>query len=145
MLLGVAGKNSILLVDFANQRMAAGQSRSEAILAAGTARLRQILMTSFALIAGTMPVAIGLSEASKTRTSMGWTIIGGVVSSTFLTLIVVPANFSYLDRFRVWSKGFLAAFFLPTSSLRTLSTDVDGGTNPFGNNANKQEQVGNRI
>jgi len=113
LLLGVAGKNSILLVDFANQMMAEGLSRNEAILRAGKTRLRPILMTSFALIAGTIPVAIGLNEISKMRTAMGWGIIGGVISSTLLTLIVVPALFSYVDRYRVWSKKFFGEMFLP--------------------------------
>jgi HAE1 family hydrophobic/amphiphilic exporter-1 len=113
LLISVAGKNSILLVDFANQIIREGKSRNEAILAAGKSRLRPILMTSFALIAGTLPVAIGLNEASKMRTAMGWAIIGGVVSSTLLTLIVVPAIFAYVDRFRVRSKSFMASTFLP--------------------------------
>ena len=114
LLLGVAGKNSILLVDFANQMMRdEGLSRNDAILKAGLTRLRPILMTSFSLIAGTLPVAIGISEASKTRTAMGWTIVGGMISSTLLTLVVVPAIFSYIDRYRVWSKNKAAKIFLP--------------------------------
>jgi HAE1 family hydrophobic/amphiphilic exporter-1 len=113
LLLGVSGKNSILLVDFANQMMAEGKNRTEAIILAGKARLRPILMTSFALIAGTMPIAIGLNEASKMRTGMGWAIVGGLISSTLLTLVVVPAIFSYVDRYRVWSKGWMARIFLP--------------------------------
>ncbi len=114
LLLGVAGKNSILLVDFANQMMRdEGMSRNDAILKAGLTRLRPILMTSFSLIAGTLPVAIGISEASKTRTAMGWTIVGGMISSTLLTLVVVPAIFSYIDRYRVWSKKRAAQIFLP--------------------------------
>jgi HAE1 family hydrophobic/amphiphilic exporter-1 len=113
LLLGVSGKNSILLVDFANQMMAEGKNRTEAIILAGKARLRPILMTSFALIAGTMPIAIGLNEASKMRTGMGWAIVGGLISSTLLTLVVVPAIFSYVDRYRVWSKGLMAKIFLP--------------------------------
>ncbi len=112
LLLGVSGKNSILLVDFARQLIAEGKSRSDALVEAGRVRLRPILMTSFALIAGTIPVAIGMSEASKTRTSMGIAIIGGLISSTILTLVVVPAAFSYIDRFRLWSKVKLAAIFL---------------------------------
>jgi HAE1 family hydrophobic/amphiphilic exporter-1 len=108
LLIGVAGKNSILLVDFARQEIARGKSRSEAIIAAGVTRLRPILMTSFALIAGTLPVAIGLTQASKQKTGMGIAIIGGLVSATVLTLLVVPAVFSYLDRFRIWSKGKMA-------------------------------------
>ncbi len=110
LLLGVSGKNSILLVDFANQMIASGKSRKEALIAAGVVRLRPILMTSFALIAGTIPVAIGISEAAKPRVSMGIAIIGGLISSTILTLIVVPAVFSYIDRFRVWTKEKLAPF-----------------------------------
>lgn len=108
LLIGVAGKNSILLIDYARQQMAIGKTRAEAIVQAGVTRLRPILMTSFALIAGTIPVAIGLNEASKQRTGMGIAIVGGLITSTLLTLIVVPAIFSYIDRFRVWSKTKLA-------------------------------------
>jgi HAE1 family hydrophobic/amphiphilic exporter-1 len=107
MLLGVASKNSILLVDYANQLINKGTDRSTALLMAGKARLRPILMTTMALIAGTAPVALGLNEASRQRTSMGIAIIGGLISSTLLTLIVVPAAFSYIDRFRHWSKATL--------------------------------------
>ncbi len=107
MLLGVATKNSILLVDYANQLIEQGKTRAEALIIAGRTRLRPILMTTMALIAGTLPVAMGLNEASRQRTSMGVAIIGGLISSTLLTLIVVPAAFSYIDRFRVWSKKFL--------------------------------------
>lgn len=110
MLIGVAGKNGILLVDYANQRMAEGVDRKTAIIAAGKTRLRPILMTSFALIAGTLPLAIGLSEASATRTEMGTGIIGGMIFSTILTLIVVPAIFVYVDRFRVWANGIGSKF-----------------------------------
>ena len=108
MLLGIACKNSILLVDYAVRLMRDGKSRSEALITAGKIRLRPILMTSIALIAGMIPVAIGLNEASKQRTSMGVAIIGGLISSTLLTLIVVPAVFSYVDRFRIWSGQLLA-------------------------------------
>lgn len=91
MLLGVATKNSILLIDYTDQLVAKGMKLAEALVAAGRRRLRPILMTSMTLVAGTLPVAIGLNEASKQRTSMGWVIIGGVISSTLLTLVVVPA------------------------------------------------------
>lgn len=110
MLLGVSGKNSILLVDFANHLIEQGKSRKEALIMAGRTRLRPILMTSFALIAGTVPIAIGLSESSKPRIAMGIAIIGGLISSTILTLVVVPAIFSYIDRFRVWIKSKAANF-----------------------------------
>lgn len=113
MLLGIASKNSILLVDYANQLIREGMDRSEAMIKAGRTRLRPILMTTMALIAGTVPIAIGLNEASKQRTSMGWAIIGGLVSSTLLTLIVVPAAYAYIDRFRVWSSDKLKHIFMP--------------------------------
>ena len=111
MLLGVAVKNSILLVDYASQLIQGGMSRTDAMLKAGKTRLRPILMTSLALIAGTIPIAIGLDEASRQRTSMGIAIVGGLVSSTLLTLIVVPASFSFIDEFRVRSKAFLSRIF----------------------------------
>lgn len=104
MLLGIASKNSILLVDYTHQLMEQGMERSEALIRAGKTRLRPILMTTMALIAGTIPVALGLNEASRQRTSMGVSIIGGLISSTLLTLVVVPAAFSYIDRFRHWTQ-----------------------------------------
>ncbi|MEK7692188.1 MAG: efflux RND transporter permease subunit [Bdellovibrionota bacterium] len=103
LLLGIATKNSILLVDAANQALAEGLSRTDAILRAGRLRLRPILMTTIALIAGMLPIAMGLNEASKQRTSMGVAVIGGLISSTLLSLLVVPAAFSYFDRLRVWT------------------------------------------
>jgi hydrophobe/amphiphile efflux-1 (HAE1) family protein len=104
MLMGVAAKNSILLVDYTLQlEREQGMSRREALLKACRTRLRPILMTSLALVAGTVPLAVGLNEASAQRTSMGVAIIGGVVSSTLLTLLVVPAAYGFIDDFRRWS------------------------------------------
>jgi hydrophobic/amphiphilic exporter-1 (mainly G- bacteria), HAE1 family len=103
MLLGVATKNSILLVDYSNQLIGDGMSMRDAVIRAGKVRLRPILMTTFALIAGMLPLAIGLNEASKQRTAMGVAVVGGLISSTALTLMVVPAAFSYFERFRRWS------------------------------------------
>ena len=108
MLLGVATKNSILLVDYTNQMVAAGMDRASAILKAGRTRLRPILMTTGALVAGMLPVAVGLNEASSMRSSMGIAVIGGLLSSTLLSLIVVPAAYSYVDRFRLWSGKLVA-------------------------------------
>jgi predicted RND superfamily exporter protein len=102
MLLGLATKNSILLVDRTNQLLIEGWEMYDAIIEAGRNRLRPILMTSFALIAGMLPVAIGLNEASKQRTSMGVGIIGGLITSTLLTLVVIPAAFTYIERTRRW-------------------------------------------
>ncbi len=104
LLMGVAAKNSILLVDYTLQlEREQGMKRYDALMHACKTRLRPILMTSLALIAGMVPLAIGLNEASAQRTSMGIAIIGGVVSSTLLTLLVVPAAYGFIDSFRVWS------------------------------------------
>lgn len=101
LLMGVVAKNSILLVDYTLHLMREeGVGENEALIRAGRTRLRPILMTSFALIAGTLPIAIGLTELGSQRQSMGVAIISGVFVSTFLTLLVVPAAFGYIERFR---------------------------------------------
>lgn len=102
LLLGVVAKNSILLVDYTHKLMEEGVDRTEALIEAGRVRLRPIIMTSLALIAGMIPIAYGLNEASAQRTSMGVAIIGGLISSTVLTLVVVPAAFGYIDDFRLF-------------------------------------------
>jgi HAE1 family hydrophobic/amphiphilic exporter-1 len=117
MLLGVASKNSILLVDYTKQLVDGGMDRTQALLKAGKTRLRPILMTTMALIAGTAPIAMGLNEASRQRVGMGISIIGGLVSSTLLTLIVVPAAYSFIDRFRLWSAGWMKWIFAPRDEV----------------------------
>jgi HAE1 family hydrophobic/amphiphilic exporter-1 len=99
-LLGLVTKNSILLVDFALEGMRAGLTQKEAIRRAGMTRLRPILMTSVAIITGTLPLAMGVGEAAAYRKSMGVAIIAGVLLSTIVTLVVVPAIFEYVDRLR---------------------------------------------
>lgn len=103
LLLGVVAKNSILLVDYTNQLILEGVEMNEALIKACRTRLRPILMTSLALVAGILPIAIGMTALGSQRQSMGVAIIGGVVSSTLLTLIVVPAAFGYIEKFREWS------------------------------------------
>jgi hydrophobic/amphiphilic exporter-1 (mainly G- bacteria), HAE1 family len=98
MLMGLVTKNAILLVDFTNQGQREGQSQYEAIMAAGQVRLRPIMMTTMAMIFGMLPMAIGLSEGAELQTSMGRAVIGGVITSTLLTLVVVPVAYSYLDK-----------------------------------------------
>jgi HAE1 family hydrophobic/amphiphilic exporter-1 len=125
MLLGVATKNSILLVDYTKQMVAQGMNEADAIIKAGRTRLRPILMTTGALIAGMLPIAIGLNEASRQRTSMGVGVIGGLVSSTLLTLVVVPAAYSYIERFRVWSSNLAKAVFAPKVRGKTVVVDAE--------------------
>ena len=105
LLMGVVAKNSILLVDYTTQLIKEGLDMNAALIKAGRTRLRPILMTSLALIAGTLPIAIGMTALGSQRQSMGVAIIGGVLSSTLLTLIVVPAAFGYIERFRIWSQS----------------------------------------
>jgi hydrophobic/amphiphilic exporter-1 (mainly G- bacteria), HAE1 family len=97
MLMGLVTKNAILLVDFTNQAQREGKSQYEAILSAGQVRLRPIMMTTLAMVFGMLPMAIGLSEGAELQTSMGRAVIGGVITSTLLTLVVVPVAYSYLD------------------------------------------------
>jgi multidrug efflux pump subunit AcrB len=104
LLMGVVAKNSILLVDYANHLVQEGMGVPEALIKAGRTRLRPILMTSLALIAGTLPIAIGVTALGTQRQSMGVAIIGGVLSSTLLSLVVVPAAYGYIENLRVWSK-----------------------------------------
>ncbi len=105
MLIGIVTKNSILLVDNAVHGVNSGLDRKEAILQAGKRRLRPILMTTFAMVAGTIPLAMGIGEAAKLRQSMGISIIGGLIVSTLVTLIMVPAVYEYIDRFREATEG----------------------------------------
>lgn len=103
LLMGVVAKNSILLVDYTQHLLKEGFDLNTAIVKACRTRLRPILMTSLSLIASTLPIAIGVTALGTQRQSMGVAIIGGVISSTVLTLIVVPAAFGYIDSFRTWS------------------------------------------
>jgi HAE1 family hydrophobic/amphiphilic exporter-1 len=97
LLMGLVKKNAILLVDYTNVLRARGVPRREAILQAGPVRLRPILMTTFAMVFGMMPVALGLGEGSETRSPMGIAVIGGLLTSLFLTLVVVPAAYDLFD------------------------------------------------
>jgi HAE1 family hydrophobic/amphiphilic exporter-1 len=91
--MGLVKKNAILLVDYANTLRQRGLTRREAILEAGPVRLRPILMTTFAMIFGMLPVALGAWEGAETRSPMGIAVIGGLLTSLFLTLIVVPVAY----------------------------------------------------
>jgi HAE1 family hydrophobic/amphiphilic exporter-1 len=102
MLLGLVTKNGILLVDFANQQRDKGKSRRDALLAAARTRLRPIIMTTVAMIFGMLPLALALGEGSEQRAPMGRAVIGGLITSTLLTLFVVPVVYTYLDDFSVW-------------------------------------------
>jgi HAE1 family hydrophobic/amphiphilic exporter-1 len=97
MLMGLVTKNGILLVDYANVLRDRGMERNAALVEAGATRLRPILMTTFAMIFGMVPVAFALGEGSEMRAPMGQAVIGGLITSTLLTLFIVPAVYTLLD------------------------------------------------
>ena len=97
MLLGIVAKNSILLIDFAIEEMASGASKFDAIIEAGHKRAQPIVMTTVAMVAGMIPTAISLSGDGAWRAPMGTVVIGGLIMSTVLTLLIVPAGFSLAD------------------------------------------------
>jgi HAE1 family hydrophobic/amphiphilic exporter-1 len=105
MLMGLVTKNAILLVDFANRARRSGVPLREALMSAGQVRLRPILMTTAAMIFGMLPLALGLGASGETQAPMGRAIIGGVITSTVLTLVVVPVIYTYLDRFTEWRQA----------------------------------------
>ena len=107
MLMGLVTKNAILLVDFTNQGLREGKSRHDAILDAGQVRLRPILMTTMAMIFGMLPMAIGSGDGGEQNAPMGRAVIGGIITSTLLTLVVVPVLYTYLD---AWGRKMSAKF-----------------------------------
>ncbi len=97
MLIGLVCKNAILLVDFTNHRKEAGESTYNALIQANHARLRPILMTTIAMVCGMIPIAIATGAAAEMNNGLAWVIIGGLISSLFLTLIIVPVVYSIFD------------------------------------------------
>jgi hydrophobic/amphiphilic exporter-1 (mainly G- bacteria), HAE1 family len=100
MLMGLVTKNAILLIDFIKKAMDHGVDRYQAIIDAGKTRLRPILMTTSAMVMGMVPLALGLGEGGEQSAPMAHAVIGGVITSTLLTLVVVPVIFTYLDDFK---------------------------------------------
>lgn len=105
MLMGLVTKNAILLVDFTNQGLRDGKSREQAILDAGQVRLRPILMTTAAMIGGMLPLALALGPGSEQQSPMAHAVIGGIMTSTLFTLVVVPVLYTYFD---AWGRRVLA-------------------------------------
>ncbi len=104
MLMGLVTKNAILLVDFAIRSRQAGMERTAALLHAAKVRLRPILMTTLAMVFGMVPLAFALSEGSEQRAPMGQAVIGGVITSSLLTLVVVPVVYCWLDDLSAWAR-----------------------------------------
>ncbi|HLO68746.1 MAG TPA: efflux RND transporter permease subunit, partial [Holophaga sp.] len=114
LLMGLVTKNAILLVDRALQNMREhGMSRHDALIEAGTTRLRPILMTSFAMVGGMLPLFLALGAGAQMRAPMARAVVGGIITSTLLTLVVIPVFFDLLDGFTWrkawdWAKGRVA-------------------------------------
>lgn len=101
MLMGLVTKNAILLVEFAQQKLAEGFPVDKALLEAALVRFRPIMMTTLTMIAGMLPMVLSNSEGSEVMRNMGVTVIGGLISSTLLTLLIVPCAYSILISFKI--------------------------------------------
>jgi multidrug efflux pump subunit AcrB len=119
MLMGLVTKNAILLVDFANHARKAGATVADALLQAGLIRMRPILMTTGAMVFGMLPLALALNDGGEIQAPMGRAIIGGVITSTLLTLVVVPVLYSYLVRERKPKAAEAAAASAPAPAPAT--------------------------
>jgi HAE1 family hydrophobic/amphiphilic exporter-1 len=104
-LMGLVMKNGILLVDYTNQLRERGMGRNEAILRAGPVRMRPVLMTSAALVFGLLPLALSDATGAQFRAPMAVIVIGGLVTSTLLTLVVVPVFYTLVDGATEWLRG----------------------------------------
>ncbi|OPZ80239.1 MAG: Multidrug resistance protein MdtC [bacterium ADurb.Bin425] len=104
MLMGLVTKNAILLVEYALLQMRDGASQRVAITRAGETRMQPILMTTIAMIAGMLPIALGIGAGSEARAPMAISVIGGLITSTLFTLVVVPVVFTYIDDFQSFLK-----------------------------------------
>ncbi len=130
LLLGLVTKNSILLVEFANQQREKGMNAREAMFQAGIVRLRPILMTAFCTIAGIMPIAIGFGAGAESRRPMGVAVVGGMITSTFLTLVIIPVVYTLFSdvadylrrRFFATSTGAAAVTHQAGKALGTAAT-----------------------
>jgi HAE1 family hydrophobic/amphiphilic exporter-1 len=133
LLTGLVGKNAILLVDYTNTLRRMGRSRDEALLEAGPARLRPILMTTVTMIAALTPAALAIGEGSELRTSLAVVVIGGLTTSTLLTLVLIPAVFTLFDdlerfiRSRVLGRKERAGFSPSVRSLEPATVSVPEG------------------
>jgi HAE1 family hydrophobic/amphiphilic exporter-1 len=123
MLMGLVTKNAILLVDYTNFLRRGGMDRTDALLKAGPVRLRPILMTALSTIAGMLPVAIGLGEGAESRAPMGACVVGGMMTSTVLTLVVIPVVYSVVDDTRGWIPALLGWFVSLGRSRRTTQRE----------------------
>jgi HAE1 family hydrophobic/amphiphilic exporter-1 len=111
MLIGLVGKNAILLVDRTNQMRANGLAIFDALIEAGQTRLRPILMTTVSMVLGMLPTAIATGAGGEWKSGLGWALIGGLTSSMFLTLILIPSVYITVDNVRTAFPTFIKKLF----------------------------------
>jgi HAE1 family hydrophobic/amphiphilic exporter-1 len=128
MLMGLVVKNAILLVDNANQHTRAGMNLYDALLEAGSTRFRPIIMTTLAMICGMLPLALNLHDGSGQNAPMAHAVIGGLISSTLLTLVVVPVVLTYVDGFGRWVGRFTPS----APDHATTGADLPPNVRPLG-------------
>lgn len=138
LLMGIVTKNSILLVDYTLINLQEGKTQRQALIEAGVSRLRPILMTSLATVAGTIPLALGIGAGSEVRQPMGIATMGGFTTSTLLTLLVVPVLFTYVDNFQRRITHFMQRRFGRKASY--LVEENGNGKNGFHNSDETQSQ-----
>jgi HAE1 family hydrophobic/amphiphilic exporter-1 len=127
LLMGIVAKNAILLIDFAKwAHERDGLPFREALIEAGAIRLRPILMTTFALIAGMLPVALGRGEGASFRAPLGVAVIGGVITSTVLTLIAIPTFYEILVESRAWVGAKVSRLIHPSRRRAEAATSAEG-------------------
>lgn len=127
MLMGLVTKNAILLVEYALMEIHKGVPRQQAIIRAGETRMRPILMTTIAMIAGMLPIAMGIGAGSEARAPMAISVIGGLITSTLLTLVVIPVVFTYVDDFQKWLLGLFNHGQFPDTTVPQSSDKVGSG------------------
>ncbi len=125
MLMGLAAKNSILLVEFAIEDERAGQTTIQALMNACRERARPIIMTTMAMAAGMLPTALGLGQGSEFRQPMAIAVIGGLISSTALSLVLVPVVYEFVDQFERWISPKFARFVTPKAAGDDAPLDED--------------------
>lgn len=142
MLMGLVTKNAILLVDYSNLGVREGKSLRQSLADAGAVRLRPIVMTTLAMIFGMLPTALGLGEGGAQRAPMAHAIIGGLISSTLLSLVFVPVVLTYLDAFAGRVRRWVPS---PTGSNASAQHDGSDKTKTPACALTSQDQLGTTI
>ncbi len=125
MLLGLAAKNSILLVEYAIERERAGRGQRDALIEACRERARPIVMTTLAMQAGMLPTALGLGVGAEFRQPMAIAVIGGLMTSTLLSLVMVPVVYEFVDDFERWLTPKFSRFITPRDAPGAPEGDAD--------------------